>query len=635
MPDIKNILIKYWGYPGFRPQQEEIIRSVLAGNDTLALLPTGGGKSICFQVPAMAREGLCLVVTPLIALMKDQVENLRKKGIKAVAIYAGLHRNEIEVALNNCLYSDVKFLYLSPERLATESFRENLRRMKVNLLAIDEAHCISQWGYDFRPPYLQIAEVRKLIPGTPALALTATATPGVIDDIQEKLAFSKKNVLQTSFTRKNLTYVVLKEENKLGRLLKILNRIKGTGIIYVRSRKKTKELADHLLKNRIDADYYHAGLDTRTRNDKQNGWMKGAKRIMVATNAFGMGIDKPDVRIVCHLDLTDSLEAYFQEAGRAGRDGKQSYSIILYNDSDIKSAETNFTRAYPTLKTIRRIYHALANYYQLAVESGKDQSFDFDLGEFCRSYDFNPLVVYNALKIMEKEGYILLSEAINNPSKMYIKVSKEDLYRFQIENPFYDKFIKVILRSYTGLFTDFNRVSESAIAQRFGSDREKVISSLEYLARQGIIDYIPHRDSPQLIFTMPRQDANHLWLSRENYKDRKAMALKRLNSVIDYITRTTKCRSQLLLEYFGEYDSARCGKCDVCVERNKMELSEYEFDQVIMKLKPALKERPRTVEELVEIIEGVHEEKVLKVLQWLLENDKIERDNEYRLYWRK
>lgn len=630
---IKDILIKYWGYSSFRPLQEDIINSVLEGKDTLALLPTGGGKSICFQVPAMTKKGICIVITPLIALMKDQVENLKRKGIKAVAIYSGMHTNEINIAFNNCINGSVKFLYISPERLETNSLRENIKKMNVNLLSVDEAHCISQWGYDFRPTYLKIADIRQFIPDVPVLALTATATKEVVKDIQQKLLFKEENVFQTSFERKNLIYVVLKEENKLMRLLKIFRNVKGTGIVYVRNRRKTHEISDFLNKNNINSDYYHAGLDTKLRDKKQKAWMDGTKRIIVSTNAFGMGIDKPNVRSVVHLDLPDSIESYFQEAGRAGRDGNRAYAVLLYNEADIINAKRNILTRYPDIQTIKTIYQALGNYFQLAVGSGKDISFDFDISDFCNNYKFKTLIVYNSLKFLEKEGYIILNEAFNTPSRINIKINKEDLYRFQVENKYYDDFIKVILRSYSGVFNDFIKINENEIARRANIKNDAVVKHLKKLHKLGIITYVPQKDKPQIIFCKARVNKKDLYISKINYKDRKNAAYKRLNAIINYANSTHKCRSQLLLEYFGEKNSKRCGKCDVCIKRNKINLSELEFDIVVKQIKPFLKINSYTVEEITNKVKNINEDKIIKVLQWLLDNDKIHFDKNKKLYW--
>jgi ATP-dependent DNA helicase RecQ len=631
--DIQQILVKYWGHQSFRPLQEDIINSVLEGRDTLALLPTGGGKSICFQVPALVMDGLCVVVTPLIALMKDQVEGLKRKGIRALAIHSGMNSYEIEVIINNCVYDDVKFLYLSPERLKTDMIIHNIDKMKVNLLAVDEAHCISQWGYDFRPSYLTIADIRKKLPGVSILALTATATPEVIPDIQEKLEFRKPNVFQLSFERKNLTYVVLKEEDKFKRLLKVVTNLKGSGIIYVRSRRKAVEIRNFLNSNHIITDFYHAGLDQKTRDIKQELWMKGESRIMVATNAFGMGIDKPDVRFVAHMDIPDNLEAYFQEAGRAGRDEKNAYAVLLFDDGDLKDLQNYFETAFPPIKMIKSVYQALGNYLQLAVGSGKDVSFDFDIIKFCDSYIFNRRIAYNSLKFLEKEGFILLQELSDAESKIHLRVNKEDIYKFQVENQKYDKFVKVLLRSYSGLFTDFVKISESQIASRLGINESRVSGTLRMLEKFNILVYIKGKNRPQLTFLTERIDAKDIFISDEHYRIRKESAERRLDAVINYITSKTKCRNSLLLEYFGETETKRCGKCDVCIERNKIDLSELAFDNILNQIKPHLVKNPCAVNELVELIEGVSEDDIIKVIQWLLDNDKLIYNKDKKLLW--
>ncbi|MCF8303013.1 MAG: RecQ family ATP-dependent DNA helicase [Bacteroidales bacterium] len=630
--DIKEILIKYWGYSVFRPRQEDIIQSVLEGNDTLALLPTGGGKSLCYQIPGLAREGICLVITPLIALMKDQVENLRKKGIPAMALHSGMKRHEIEVVIDNAIYGAYKFLYISPERLQTEKMQESIRHMQVNLLAVDEAHCISQWGYDFRPPYLEIANIRPLI-NAPVLALTATATREVITDIQERLLFAKENLIRKSFERKNLTYVVFKEEGKLKRLTKIAGNLKGSGIVYVRNRRKTREIAEYLAKNRFGAGYYHAGMSARDRDRKQDEWIRDKFRIMVATNAFGMGIDKPDVRFVVHMDLPNSLEAYFQEAGRAGRDEKQAYGVMLYDDADVIDARHMLQISYPELPEIRKIYNALGNYLQLAVGSGKDQHFEFDLNDFSTQYKLKPLIVFNALKLLEKEGYIMLTEALRQPSRIHFELKKEDLYRFQVENLKYDSFIKLLLRSYSGLFNEFVKISEQEIAHRADTDTKNVFKLLKTLERYGVLTYIPQTEKPQLIFITNRLDERDIQFSHKNYRDRKKDAEKRLESVINYVSSQSKCRSQQLLEYFGETNVMRCGKCDVCIKRNRMELSELDFDQILEQLKPLLQSGAYTLDELVKKVRFSNEDKILKVFNWLFDNEHIRQDERFRYTW--
>lgn len=608
---------------------------MLHGNDTLALLPTGGGKSLCFQVPAIALEGICLVISPLIALMKDQVDNLRKKGIKAVAAYSGMHFNEVDIAMDNCVHGDIKILYISPERLASETFRSRLKLMKINLIAVDEAHCISQWGYDFRPPYLKIAEIRQYFPAVPVLALTATATPEVVSDIQEKLLFKKRNVLSKSFERKNLSYAVIKEEDKFNRLLRILSKVNGTGIVYVRNRRRTREIADFLCKNGVSACYYHAGLDHKTRETRQNEWMSGAKKIIVATNAFGMGIDKPDVRFVIHWDLPDAPEAYFQEAGRAGRDDKKAFAIMIYCDSDILDSKKNIEDSFPPQEVIRNIYNCLGNYYNLALGSGKDSSFDFDISAFSLSYNMKPVTVYNSMKFLEKEGYLLATDALYQPSQLHIAIDKEGLYRFQVANKNLDGFIRVLLRSYGGIFTDYVKIHETEIASRSGVTKDRVVENLKYLEKAGIVSYVPQKDKPQLIFSRERLDTKNIYISDENYSDRKKIAEKKLHAIIHYASSGMKCRSQILLEYFGEKDSPRCGQCDVCLERNKLEMSEYEFNLVIDIIKPRLQVQEYTLNEVVALVKDVSEKNVLRTLRWLIDNEKILVNEDQMLKWAK
>ena len=632
--NIHQILLKYWGYSSFRPLQEEIIESVLEGKDTLALLPTGGGKSITFQVPALASEGLCLVISPLIALMKDQVDNLNKRGIKAAAIYSGMHQNEIDIVLNKCRFGDFKLLYISPERLNTTKFRDALRRLKINLLAVDEAHCISQWGYDFRPPYLRIAEIRQFLAGVPILALTATAVPAVIDDIQKNLLFSKKNVFRKSFERKNLIYFVFKEEDKIRRMVKIIRKVKGCGIVYVRNRRHTKEIAEILNKQGISATFYHAGLDPKDREKRQNHWMKEEKNVMVSTNAFGMGIDKPNVRFVIHYDLPDSLEAYFQEAGRAGRDEKQSFAILLYETANIIDSRHNLEVTYPEIEKIRDIYNALGNYFRIPVGSGRETSVTFDISGFSEQYNFQSVIVYNALKLLEKEGFLVLSDGLHSPSKLFMKSDKESLYRFQVENPSFDPFIKAILRSYTGIFTEFSVINENELAKRTNLPVHNVVELLKRLEKMQLLDYIPATDKPSITFSEDRVDVKDIFLAKENYKDRIRDAEKRLEAVIRYADSSHRCRSQFLLAYFGESDAKRCGKCDVCIERNKIELNELEFDTILNSIKPVLQITPRSIEELVEAVSSVQEDKVVRAVRWLVDNDKIGIDKEKKYFWR-
>jgi ATP-dependent DNA helicase RecQ len=618
---IQQILLQYWGYSQFRPLQEDIIESVLQGKDTLALLPTGGGKSICFQVPAMAKEGICIVISPLIALMKDQVENLKKKNIPAIAINSTMHKKEIDIALDNCVYGNIKFLYLSPERLQSELVQVRLKKMKINLLAIDEAHCISQWGYDFRPAYLKISELREILPGVPVLALTATATPEVVIDIQEKLLFKNRNVLQKSFERKNLSYVVFKEEDKLKRLLKICGNVRGTGIVYVRNRKKTQEISSYLNSNKIPADFYHAGIDPKMRNAKQESWIGNKTRVIVCTNAFGMGIDKPDVRFVVHLDLPDSMEAYFQEAGRAGRDEQKAYAVLLYNESDKIDLEENLKASFPPIPEIKRVYQSLGNYFKLATGSGLDTAFDFDMADFCSKYNFNVITVFNSLKFLEKENYVLATESLFEPSRIHITVSNEDLYKFQVINMPYDGFIKTILRSYGGLFENYVNIDENELAQRTGKNRDEVIRILNFLNQQQLLSYIPRNSLPKIIFTQPRIDSKYLNISKENYEERKKQAEKRVKAMLSYVSSTYLCRSRMLLEYFGEKDTFPCGVCDVCLERNKLDLNNIEFDTISTGIKQLVSTHGLSLEEITEKVPSVKTEKTLKVVQWLIDNE--------------
>lgn len=621
---IRQVLSKYWGYSTFRPVQEDIINAVLSGKDTLALLPTGGGKSICFQVPGMMLEGVTLVITPLIALMKDQVENLRKRGITAEAIYSGMSPREIDLAINHVYHGTVKFLYLSPERLLTQRFLELIPSLKIGLIAVDEAHCISQWGYDFRPPYLRIAEIRQLLPGVPILALTATATRTVVNDIQLKLGFKQNNLFEKSFERRNLAYVVFKEEDKHKRLLKILKNVPGTGIVYVRNRRKTREIAEFLIKNGISADYYNAGLSAVDRERKQDNWKSGKSRVMVSTNAFGMGIDKADVRIVVHLDLPDSIEAYFQEAGRAGRDEKKAYGVLLYEESDILDARHNLELSYPDPDYIRQIYQSLGNYYQLTPGSGRDLAFDFEIADFCRQYNFKPIPVFNALKFIEREGFILLNEAIGNPSRILFNVRKDDLYRFQVENARYDPLIKMILRSYGGIFTEPAVINETELANRLSTTPDEIKKSLNYLTQQEILTYLPRRDKPQLTFSSELIRAVDLKISPEHYINRKKDAIKRLDSIIHYVTSSRSCRSKTLISYFGQTDIKRCGICDVCLNRNRAGLSELDFNNIVGIIKPLLRQQSLSMDVLVEACRNINEEKVIRAITWLVDNEKIE-----------
>ena len=630
----EQILIKYWGYSKFRPLQEDIIRSVMAGKDTLALMPTGGGKSITFQVPSMTQDGICIVITPLIALMKDQVENLQRKNIKAIAIYSGMTKNEIDIALDNCIYGNIKFLYISPERINTELFKVRVKYMKVNLIAIDEAHCISEWGYDFRPSYLKIADLRDLVPDVPFLALTATATHKVVEDIQEKLKFKEKNVLRKSFERKNLIYLVREVEDKKNYLIETLNKVRGSGIIYARNRKKTRETALMLQKEKISADYYHAGLKHEDRNTKQNNWKVGKTRVMVATNAFGMGIDKSDVRFVIHLDLPDSIESYFQEAGRAGRDEKNAYAVLLYNNSDKVKAEQRVDTNFPEIKEIRTIYQALGNFFRIAYGSGKNQSYDFIISDFAQKYNFSMLKIHSALKFLQREGYIEITDELYSSSKIHFLVGRDDLYKFQIANAQFDGFIKLILRAYTGLFSDYVNIDENSLSKRANINIENVYKYLNKLNNLGILNYIPKKNNPFIVFTEERLDDKSLHLSKENYNFRKKRFIERLNAVLHYASSNNKCRSQLLLSYFGESNPDRCGVCDVCTKRNELELSKYEFDLILEDIKNNLGQQTLPLDQLVSKL-SFNKDKSLKVIQWLIDNHKIIKASGEQLSWHK
>src|SRR6201986_1521413 len=581
---IQQILKHYWKHDSFRPLQEEIIQSVLLGHDTLALLPTGGGKSVCFQVPALAKEGICIVVSPLIALMKDQVENLKAKGIDAMSIVTGMSKREVDIALDNCIYGQVKFLYLSPERLLSELVTERISYMNVNLIAVAEAHCISQWGYDFRPPYLHIADLRELHPNVPVLALTATATAQVRDDIQQKLLFKLSNVYQQSFERKNISYVVQNEENKLRKLLDIAKGVKGSGIVYVRSRKETAEIAKFYTENGFKADFYHAGLTMDQRSMRQENWKANRTRIIVATNAFGMGIDKPDVRFVIHKDLPESLEAYYQEAGRAGRDEQRAYGILLYNYADRIKNEKKFLTNFPSVDEIKLVYHNLGNQFQLAYGTGEGVSFDLDLSDFCTRFKLDPTKTINALKFLEKDEYLSFNESVFLPSRFRFEVMNEELYNFQIQNPSWDPFIKTLLRSYGGSFENYVRLREFDLARRTLMSTQQVIEGLKQLQEYGILNYLPQTDHPQVTYLRPRLKDNELHINKRLIEERKANYRQKIEAVFSYSTHK-KCRSQMLLAYFDETNAPKCGVCDVCLaekrQRNAAEIGDEITNEIV------------------------------------------------------
>jgi ATP-dependent DNA helicase RecQ len=633
--DIQKLLIKYWGYSHFRPLQEDIINSVLEGNDTLALMTTGGGKSVCYQIPALAKEGICIVVSPLIALMNDQVEFLTRKGIRAVMVHSSLNSREIDNILDNCIHGNMKFLYVSPERLDTDLFIARVQQMNVNLIAVDEAHCISQWGYDFRPSYMKIVELRKFFPKVPVLAVTASATPEVAIDIQEKLGFKKQNLLRKSFERKNLSYVVLKEEAKASRLLKVVNNVKGSGIMYVRNRRKAEEVTNMLKQQNVAAEYYHAGLNFDERSKRQEAWLHDKIRVMVCTNAFGMGINKANVRFVVHLDLPDSLEAYFQEAGRAGRDDKRAYAVLLYNDADRLSLERNMDHSFPDLNDIKRVYGAICSYYNMIAGGGKGATFDFSLSEFCSRYSLEPMLVISSIKFLERENYLMLTDAFYRPSRIHILIKQKDLYRYQVESPAHDAFIKLLLRSYEGLFDAYINIKEYDLAKRSTLTVQEVEELLLRLDKRKILSYIPQSDKPQLVYMDDCHQISNLHISKQHYHELKERALKRMEWVIHYAESTHKCRSEMLLAYFGEIETVRCGICDVCLERNKLELSDLEFQTVAEQLKAALHKEPLSLSDLVHSVHQVREDKILKTLQWLMDNGKLAYNDDKLLEWKK
>lgn len=570
-----RILKQYWGYDRFRGIQEDIIDSISKNKDTLGLMPTGGGKSITFQVPALAKEGMCLVITPLIALMKDQVQNLKKRGIKALAIYSGMSRQDIIITLENCIFGNYKFLYISPERLDTEIFRTKLRKMHISMITVDESHCISQWGYDFRPAYLKIAEIRELLPDVPVLALTATATPEVVKDIQARLHFRHKNVFRMSFERNNLAYIVRKTENKTAELLHILRSMPGSAIVYVRNRRRTKEITELLNNEHITADFYHAGLDDATKDIRQHRWQSGESRVMVATNAFGMGIDKPDVRIVIHMDLPDSIEAYFQEAGRAGRDGQKAYAVILYAKSDKTTLHKRIPDTFPEKEYIRDVYEHLQYYYQMAMGDGLDCVREFNIEDFCRKFKYFPVPVDSALRILTQAGYLEYTAEQDSTSRILFTIRRDELYRLREMGEDMDRLIQAVLRSYTGVFTDYTYINEDSLAIRTELTRRQIYEMLVHLAKLRIVSYIPHKKTPYIIYTRERVEAQRIHISPEVYEHRKARYETRINAMLDYVTNDTVCRSRMLLDYFGERNEHNCGQCDTCISlRSKSKVSE-------------------------------------------------------------
>ncbi len=629
MQQYLSILKQYWGYDQFRPLQSDIIQSIASGKDTLGLMPTGGGKSLTFQVPTMAMDGLCVVVTPLIALMKDQVENLKKRGIAAAAIYSGMSQNDIMLTLDNAVFEAFKFLYVSPERLATAIFMEKIKQTKVCMIAVDESHCISQWGYDFRPSYLRIADIRELLPNVPVLALTATATPEVVEDIQKQLHFRERNLFQKSFHRSNLAYVVRTVENKDENLLKILNSVPGTSVVYVRNRKRTKEIAEFLNQNGIPAENFHAGLKNDTKDAKQSRWKSGETRVIVSTNAFGMGIDKAEVRTVVHMDLPDSIEAYFQEAGRAGRDEQKAYAVLLYNNGDAVKMRKRVTDTFPGKEMVIKVYEALGNYFELGVGSGLDKVYAFDIADFCTKFKLPILISYNCLKILQQAGYIELTDEQDSSSRVLFTVKKDDLYKTK-QTPEQDRLIHILLRSYTGLFTDLAAINEETIAQRLEWTREKVYEELVVLSKEHIIQYIPRKKTPFLTFTLEREATNRVILGKEAYDDRRDRYISRVKSILDYAKEENICRSQLLLGYFGEKNTKPCSKCDICLKRKETELTEVDFENIRAAIQQQLKTEELTINSLVKRV-SFKEPKVLKVIRFMVDNGQITESDTMKL----
>ncbi|MBR1932640.1 MAG: RecQ family ATP-dependent DNA helicase [Prevotella sp.] len=577
--NLQSILKRYWGYDSFRGIQREIIESIFAGRDTLGLMPTGGGKSITFQVPALAQEGVCVVITPLIALMKDQVHNLRRRGIKAAAIYSGMSHDDIVQTLENAVFGGVKLLYVSPERLSSDIFRTKLRHMQVSFICVDEAHCISQWGYDFRPSYLEIAHIRQDLPDIPILALTATATPQVVDDIQDRLAFRQKNVFRMSFERKNLSYVVRYAPDKQQQLVHILNNVAGSAIVYARSRQRTKEYAQFLTAKGFSATFFHAGLADAEKDQRQRDWQADKVRVMVATNAFGMGIDKPDVRLVIHVDCPSSIEAYFQEAGRAGRDGQRAYAVLLYNNSDQQKLQKRIADTFPAKDFIRQVYDHLAYFYQVGVGSGYNAIFEFPIDKFCHAYKHFPIQVDSALKILDRAGYIEYREEEESQARLMFTIERDDLYRLKGNSPEEDKIIVTLLRHYSGLFCDYAYIDEAFIAQQTQLSQPVVYQSLKLLSQKHILNFIPQKRTPYVRYRQRREDAEHLTFPPAVYEDLRRRFAERIEAMLRYATTSDQCRSRQLLRYFGESSSTDCGHCDVCLDRKGSLVSREKLEE--------------------------------------------------------
>ena len=626
---LHNILKQYWGYDSFRSLQEEIMLSVLDGKDSLALLPTGGGKSLCFQIPALANEGICIVVSPLIALMKDQVENLTKRGINAIAITSGLRKREIDLLLDNCIYGKIKFLYISPERLKQDLFIERFKQMNVNLIAIDEAHCISQWGYDFRPPYLEIKKLREYHPNVPFLALTATATKEVVEDIQVQLDFKTKNVFKKSFYRSNLQYVVLKEDDTLSAMLRVIKNVKGSGIVYVKTRRDTMEIARVLTSQKISATHYHAGLSIEERTLKQKSWQENKTRIIVSTNAFGMGIDKPDVRFVINLGAPDSLEAYFQEAGRAGRDERKAYSVLIITEKDKLDLSNRISRQFPSKDTIKKVYYAVCNHLRIATGAGLELQANIDYLEIGKSFGLKPIEVSSSFPFLERAGYFAVSDPINNSSTLKFLQEGNALYHFQVRQKKYDPIIQLLLRTYGGLFEGYVRIKEKDIAARLKIKNNAVRKLLHELHELQILEYNQVTGLPILTFLQPRIDQKNLRISPEIYENRKELALKKMSAAVNYAFNNNECRNVTLLSYFNDSTAKPCGKCDVCLANKKVvDLSDKEFQEIESSILLTLKEKQLSPRDLIEKLRNNHsKEEVLFVLKWMLDNEQLKTDH--------
>ena len=623
MSKFHDILREYWGYDSFRPLQEDIIASIYSGNDTLGLMPTGGGKSLTFQVPTMGMDGICIVVTPLIALMKDQVDNLKKRGIKAAYIHSGMSRQETLVVLENCIFGDYKFLYVAPERLSNDLFLHKVQEMNVCLIAVDESHCISQWGYDFRPSYLQIADIRNYFQEVPVLALTATATPDVIDDIQEKLRFRKKNVFRKSFERSNLAYIVRRTEEKIYEIVHILKKINACSIVYVRSRKRTKEIAIELQRQGINADFFHAGLSPDEKINKQNAWKTDQCQVIVCTNAFGMGIDKPDVRLVIHYELPGSLEEYFQEAGRAGRDGKKAYAVALCSSRDKGQLKKRVSDEFPERDFVKNVYEKLAYFFQIPIEEGAQTGHNFHIEQFCSAYKLSGTGVHHALKILSLSGYIEYIEDTDRHSKLMFTIRRDELYKFQVFNEQTENLIRILLRSYTGLFSDYVYINEGLLGQRANLSAHEVYEILKYLSSQQIIHYVPAQKVPVIYYPKDREDLKYLFIPRPVYEDRKARLEHRIKYVVEYGTSETQCRSRLLLSYFGEKNTIDCGHCDICLEKKRNQ-NPSDIEQIIKEITIYLKSQSVLISYLADQLD-CSEKDVLIALRYMIDSKLIKR----------